>query len=215
MDFLYLTPGNWFEIKNISEKNLFPFDLQTFQDEVKTQISDRYEKLGIIESMYNHKANRDDISDIFFYVDEEIFQLLINKTSEQKRHPILTFHGSKIESINSIMNNGYEIPGMPGSTIKVAHGQMYGPGIYTSSFYNKAISYSTMSDEHYYVIVNMVFLGKFKLIPVSTSSVCRALPTGGKFPGDIDTKVVYGLDQIISADKSNVVPIAVMKIAKN
>lgn len=213
--FANLVPGNWFELKNINRKKTFPYDIISFKDELIKQITDRSEKLQCIDSPYKNVYKNIAVEDIIFYLSETKFNNIVEKCETEVRHPIIAFHGSTKDAVDSILKTGYCIPKIDGNNVAVRHGSMYGLGVYTSPFFDKAISYSHVcnKDKYMYLIVNIVFLGKVKLIPPTPISSSSSLgkPVNGSYTDSSNTRVVQGLDQVISANSSNVIPVAVIK----
>ena len=96
--------------------------------------------------------------------------------------------------------------------VGIAHGAAYGPGIYTSPFFDKAMSYTAATNEEYvYMIVNFLLFGKLKLI-APTGMISKHKPVNGMYEDSSHTKIVFGMEQLISADPARVFPIAVIKI---
>lgn len=215
-DFIYLVPGNWFEIKNIDTEKTYPFDLESFKTEVINQIYNRNEKLDFINISFGNEQCKNTIDEIIFYLDNEKFSNMSKIILSEKRHPIISFHGTNIDAMNSILENGYIIPQLNKNTeVKVAHGAVYGIGVYTSPFYDKALYYCKKSTNKYvYILVNMIFLGVMKLIPQNNNAKLTnfSAPINGTYSDFSNTRIVYGLEQIISADPSRVFPLAVLKI---
>ncbi len=219
-EFIYLVPGNWFEIKNIDQDKTCPYDIENLKAEITNQINNRNEKLDLINISFGGTHGKNIIEEIIFYLDEEKMATMIKIMSTEKRHPIITFHGTNAAAVNSILENGYIIPQLNknnGVGTKVAHGAVYGIGVYTSPFYDKAYSYCKSStDKYVYLLINMVFLGVVKLIPPNSTCVTKitdySAPINGIYTDGSNTRIVYGLEQVISADSSKVFPVAVLKI---
>ena len=49
-EFMYLMPGNWFELKNIINDKTYPFDETMFRTEILNQVNSRTEKLSFINN---------------------------------------------------------------------------------------------------------------------------------------------------------------------
>ena len=214
-DLVFMMPGNWFEIRTIKQHVLQPYTVDMLQDEISQQIHSNSEKLGFINTNYGKQPSN--ISDIKFNISKKKFSHIRDLSSRQTRCPIVSFHGSKPNAIESIMNSGYIIPQMadPGSKVPVAHGAMYGIGVYTSPFFDKALSYTCKINNIVYMIVNLVFVDTIKMIPNISSIVDKSKPVGGTYTDGSNTHIVYGLDQIISAKTENVVPVAIITININ
>lgn len=216
LDFLYFMPGNWFEIKNIIADKTYPHDMDSFREEIISQVTERENKLDFIDIEFSKKYPKYKIEDIIFYCDETKFRKMINKFTSEQRHPIITFHGTtNYETVESILENGYIIPGITKSDIQIkkTHGSIYGAGVYSSPHFSKAIYYTSVDKEKYvYVLVNIVFLGKMKMI-APKENFTNNKPINNKYTNGIDTLIVFGLEQLISANPDNVVPVAVLKIS--
>lgn len=215
-EFIYLMPGNWFELKNINKDKIQPYDLNMLKSEILQQINSRAEKLDFINSFLNYDNQNATVENITFNLDKDRFNKIAKVLSKETRHPIITFHGTKPDAVESIFKHGYIIPGDNGmpTMVKKAHGAAYGTGIYSSPFFNKANYYATPDANGYiYIIVNILFPGKAILIPpLHTPNIQKGRPTQGFYPDGTNTRIVYGLEQIISADPDRIIPIAVMKI---
>lgn len=216
MSFIYLVPGNWFEIKNLKTDKVWPYDFEAFKAEVLNQVSNRSEMLGFIKSNYgsHYGANNKFVENVIFHLDEEKFEQLAAQAASEKCHPILTFHGTSPAATDAILETGYRIPQMT-KGVKVAHGAMYGVGVYTSPFFDKAISYVGQQPQQQGValLINMVFLGTVKMIPPG-GKVDNKVPVGGIHSDGSHTRVVFGLDQLMTSDPIRVVPIAVVEVHK-
>ena len=218
-DFLYFVPGNWFELKNISVDKTYPYDIETLKEEILNQVNDRSEKLSFINITIGSKYAKTTIESIDFYLDKEKFNNIKKIVSGEIRHPIITFHGtSNLNTVKSILKSGYIIPGSDDSIqsgIKMAHGSVHGIGVYSSPFFNKAIYYTTPDKIKYvYVLINICILGKAKLIPPSSQTYFdHKAPINGCYSDGSNTRIVYGLDQIVSADSNRIIPLAIMKIS--
>lgn len=205
-EFIYLVPGNWFELKSINSNKTQPYDLQMLEDEIMNQVLNRSENLSQIDIKFFSKYKNINIENIDLNLTKEKFDRIGYILESETRHPIITFHGtSSLEAVNSILDIGYIIPGSKNNNkIKVIHGSMYGTGIYSSPHFDKALEYTKPDDEsHVWIIINIVFLGKVKLIP----------PSGFVDEVDkLDTKIVHGLEQLVSTDQSKLVPVGIIKI---
>ena len=212
MEYIYLNPGNWFELKNISKDTTFPFDIETFKNEILNQVNDRSEKLSFIDLSFGKKYHKTTITNIEFYLDQEKFTNMANMISNESRHPIITFHGTSKAAVESILASGYIIPGQ-NSNVKNKHGTAFGIGIYSSPFFDKAVYYTIPdNDKNIYVLINIVMLGKMKL---GNSFKSNDRPKNGTYSDGSNTNVVYGLDQLISADPTRIIPVAIMEIKIN
>jgi len=205
-DFVYLIPGNWFELRTINKSKTQPYDMQMLQDEVLNQVVTRSEKLSVINVAYAQTYSSANIEDINIELTSERFGRIAEFLETESRHPIVTFHGTtKSNVVDSILSGGYIIPGKEnGKGIRAIHGTAYGSGVYSTPHLDKALHYTQRDTESYvYVLINLVMMGSAVLLP----------PTAHKSAdSNIDTKIVHGLDQLISTDSSRIIPIGVMKI---
>ena len=215
--YVNLVPGNWFELKNINRSKTFPYGIDDFKNELINQIINRSEKLETINSPFLNRYKNTKIDDIEFYLPDTKFNEIVAKCETETRHPVIAFHGSTKDAVDSILKTGYSIPKIDNKNIRVRNGSMYGLGVYTSPFFDKAISYSPVcpNDKYMRLIVNIVFLGKMKLIPPIPSRNNLSDPVNGFYADNSNTRVVYGLEQIISAKSDNVIPIAIIKSKHN
>ena len=213
-EFIYLNQGNWFELRNINTDKMFPFDIEMLKNEILEQINNRSDKLSFINITFHSKYPKSTIESIDFYLDKSKFSKIAQMISAETRHPIITFHGtSNLDAVKSILKNGYIIPDSNNS-IKKTHGSAYGCGIYSSPFFEKAMYYTTPDKIKYvYVLINIVLLAKMKLIPpTGDQNIDQKPPINGCYNDQTNTRVVYGLDQLVSADSNRIFPVAVMKI---
>lgn len=201
-----LVPGNWFELKKLSKKTR-TYSLDELINEIREQVNNHATKLDFINISFAKKYQKNSIEDITFYLDNNKFERLKELLVHEKRHPLLTFHGTSENAAKSILNTGYLIPGI--DKIQRKHGGAYGIGVYSSGFFDKAIQYTNQSGSYVYLLVNMVFLGVVKMIPPGG---CVDKPINNIYSDGSNTHIVYGLDQVISADSNRVIPIALMKI---
>jgi len=109
------------------------------------------------------------------------------------------------------LENGYIVPGI-GNSIKTTHGAAYGIGVYSSPFFGKSVYYTIPDKMKYiYILINMVFPGKMKMIAPNNRGGNHK-PINGSYENDFNTKIVFGLEQLVCADPERVVPLAIMKI---
>ncbi len=203
-EFIYLVQGNWFELKNINQKKVQPYDIYMLQNEIMSQVLNRSENLSLINISFGTVYKNSHIEDISVHLDDEKFQHISQVLETETRHPIITFHGtSNINIVNSILETGYLVPGSE-NKIKVAHGTMYGPGIYSSPHFDKALTYTKPDDSaHVYILINMVFLGRVRLIPAGV---------GNDLDKSVETKIVHGLEQLVSTNPAKIIPVGLIKI---
>lgn len=215
MKFINLTPGNWFELKNIIQDKTHPYDIDAFKKEILDQVNNRSEKLSIINISFGSRYAKTTIEEITFHLAKDKFNRMIKMMQNEKRHPIITFHGTNLDAVKSILANGYIIPqqNKTNNLITKTHGAVYGIGVYSSPFFDKAMYYTTPNSKHVYILINMVFPGTMKMIPQNKSFTNFDPPENGIYADGSNTRVVYGLEQFISADAERVIPIAVMKIS--
>lgn len=172
---------------------------EQFQEYVTEQVSSCKHLLQDIKSSYSDAT----IKSIKYYLSDETFAKLISLNEQETYHPIITFHGTNAKARRAILLEGYKAPGINGG--KSAHGAIYGPGVYTSHFLHKASSYGEKT-----LLINIVFLGKVKLIEPTPKPV--SAPKNGFYSDGVNTRIVYGLDQVVSGDPSRVVPIGLVTI---
>jgi hypothetical protein len=207
MDFIYLIPGNWFELKNINMDKTIPYDIESLTSEILNQVHNRAENLKIIDITYGKVYKNIKNEDICFYFDEKKFQKIAGILVTEKRHPIITFHGTDcLKTVEAILNEGYVIPGTV-KNVRVKNGAMYGKGIYSSPHFDKALAYTRPDDKGcVYVLINFMLLGVAKLISPQTHN---SKVTDTK---SVDNKIVFGLDQIITKDANKIVPVGYIKM---
>ncbi|XWV25591.1 hypothetical protein QJ856_gp0163 [Tupanvirus deep ocean] len=216
-EFVYLMPGSWFELKNINHDKTYPYDIDAFKNEILNQVNSSAEKLSFIDLTFGARYRKNTVEDIIFHLDQTKFDTIAKMIQGEKRHPIITFHGTSLTSVNSILATGYIVPGngkkKTGTIVTKKHGSAYGIGVYSSPFFDKAMYYTTAVDAKYvYVLVNMVFLGVMKMIPPGGSHTDFKPPVNGVYADGSNTRIVYGLEQLVSADSERIIPLAVMKI---
>lgn len=206
MEFIYLKKGNWFELsifnpnKNSHQYDLF--DIQTLQEEVLNHILTSSEKLSIINVSYGKKYQKSEIIDITMSLRPDRFDIIKEFLQTEKRHPIVTFHGTtKFDVVQKIMEEGYIIAGKS-SKVKVIHGSAYGTGVYSTPHIDKALQYTHIDNDHVYVLINFVLLGNVIMIG----------DTGNTDDKLADTKIVYGLDQIISKKRERIIPMGYLTL---
>jgi len=216
-EFIYLMPGNWFELKNINSEKTCPYDIDNLKQEILNQVSTRSDKLGFINISFGTKYAKTNIDNITFHLDKKKFHQIADSLSSETRHPIITFHGTNsLDTVNSILKHGYIIPDSNDTNVVIhkTHGSAYGIGIYSSVFFDKSLSYTTPDHtKNVYILINIVFLGVMKMIPPNGKlGVDNKKPVNGKYSDGSNTHVVFGLDQLVSADPMKIIPIGVMKI---
>lgn len=216
-DYVCFMPGNWFELRTFNKTKSIPYDLDNLKNEILSQINDRYEKLNFIDLKFYSKYPKQNIESIDFFINEQKMCQMSEFMTTETRHPIITFHGTNsFDTVKSIVDKGYIIPGMnPGAlTVKKAHGSLYGTGVYSSPHFEKSIYYTTPNANYIYIVVNMLFMGVSKLIPFNSTMTpdIGSKPINGIYTDNSNTRMVFGLEQIISADPNRVVPVAIMKI---
>lgn len=214
-NFMYLVPGNWFELKNITADKTYPYDIESFKEEILNQVRDRADKLDFIEISFGKRYNKNEIEEINFHLEEKKFIKMVKMLLNEKRHPIITFHGTNPNAVESIFADGYIIPSIDKSTgVTKRHGSAYGTGIYSSVFFDKANYYTNPDkDKYVYILINLVFLGTAKLIAPNPTGLNMGNPVDGMYKEGSNTRIVFGLEQLVSADPNRVVPLAVMKIS--
>ena len=146
--FIYLIPGNWFSLQTFKIEKANPYDIEMFQKEILEQVENRSDKLSFIDITFASKYREKTIESIDFHLDKKKFAAMIKMMSDEKFHPIITFHGTtSMNAVESILAHGYVIPekNIQKVTIKKAHGSAYGVGVYSSPFFEKSIYY-TMPD---------------------------------------------------------------------
>lgn len=191
--------GNWFELRNKVSSQLVEMSREEFIDYVTEQVSSCKHLLQDIKSYYRNMS----VKSIDYRLTDQVWEKLIALNENEVRHPIITFHGTSAEAREAILNEGYKAPGINGG--KRSHGAMYGPGVYTSHFLHKASTYGEKT-----LLVNIVFLGKAKLIAPYSGAV--KAPVNGVYPDGVNTRIVFGLDQVVSGDPERVVPIGLVTI---
>jgi hypothetical protein len=216
--FMYLMPGNWFELKNINLNKSFPYDINMLKEEILSQVNNRADKLSFINLTFGKKYGKSVVEEIIFYLDENKFSGMIEMQKSEKRHPIITFHGTSSDAVKSILANGYIVPSCgkkkTDMIVKKVHGSAYGIGIYSSPHFDKSMCYTVPDNVKYvYVLINMVFLGVMKMIPPCGVIVDNKPPVNGVYLDGSNTRIVYGLDQLVSANPNKIFPVAVMKIS--
>jgi len=213
--FMYLMPGNWFDLKNINYEKTYPYDIKTLSEEVVNQVNNRSEKLSDINLSFSSHYSTNTIRDIIFHLDTNRFNKMADLLNRETRHPIITFHGTtNRDTVESILAHGYIIPGskIGDKIIRGVHGAAYGTGIYSSSHFGKAMMYTRPDGtKTVYVLINMIFLGVMKLIPPGCTPG-HDMPANGFYQDGSNTRIVYGLEQLISADPNRIIPVAVMTI---
>jgi len=212
--YLMLCPGNWFELRTIKKNLLEPYDMVKLQKEILDQVSSRSDKLESIDVSFGTIYGKDSLEKIALHLDEKKFEQMIKLSEQEKLHPIITFHGTpSYDNVTGILEKGYLIPGKDVKEIKVTNGKMYGIGIYSSPHFDKASHYTALSKKQTaYILINIVFLGKMHLIPPGGNNTKYSEPKNGIYADGIHTRVVYGLEQLISADPHRVIPVGVMHL---
>lgn len=204
-EFICLEPGNWFELKSINKKRTTPYDLNKLQEEVMNQFLNKSDNLKIIDISFGQIYKNITIADIKIELDNKKFNKISGILESETRHPIITFHGTNsIDTVKSILETGYLIPGV-NNKLKIAHGAIYGNGVYSSPHFDKALSYTKPDNSAYvYMLINMVFLGKVQLIPPGQSikSIDKS----------VETRVVFGLEQLVSTNSNKIIPVGYIKI---
>jgi hypothetical protein len=204
------TSLNWFTLN--TNKNGVKLSYEQFIENVNNQIHNKLTK-----TKDNKLCNEQYLlEDTKIVLERNKYELLQNNSAEY--YPILTFHAtSNINKINSIVKYGYLLPGdthpLEGYTLKMAHGAVYGDGIYTTSNFATEEWY-TFFDKNSYVqlIVNIVFLGKIYNIETGNYRYSYSeYIINNKYRDGSDTRSLNN-DVFISANTSNVIPIAILKL---
>lgn len=189
--------GSWFELRTKKEHLLETMDKQAFQEYVTDQVSRCKHLLDDINSPHRQLT----VSKIDINISDDMFQRMIQVNELEKMQPIITFHGTTATAMEKILQEGYKAPGVNGGTR--AHGDIYGPGVYSSHFLSKAAAYGTNT-----LLINIIFLGKVKLL----NTRLNGSPVNGTYPDGTNTRVVFGLDQVISGDPNRVFPIGLVSV---
>jgi len=202
---IYLQPGNWFELKSINDKKTQPYDVDALEAEIMNQYLSKSENLSQIDISFGQVYKNSTVEDISININDEKFSKILDILKSETRHPIITFHGtSSLDIVNSILETGYLIPG-DNNKLRVAHGTVYGRGIYSSPHFDKALAYTKPDNSAYvYILINMTFLGKVQLIPPGQSIK--------NIDKSVETKVVFGLEQLVSTNTNKIIPVGVIKI---
>jgi len=182
-----------------------PYDAESLIAEILNQVHNRAENLKIIDITYGKVYKNIKNEDISFCLDKKKFNKIAAALQTEKRHPIITFHGTDcLKTVNAIINEGYIIPGT-NKNVRVKNGAMYGKGIYSSPHFDKALAYTRPDNEGcVYVLINFMLLGVAKMI-----SPERLVKTEDK---SVDHNIVFGLDQIITKDKDKIIPVGYIKM---
>jgi Poly(ADP-ribose) polymerase catalytic domain. len=207
-EFIYVMKGNWFELRKYDPDKTFPCDRETLQNEILEQVNSRSEKLDFIDISFGQSYRNKIVEDIIFDLDQNKFQSIAEKMIGETKHPIITFHGTSYEAIQSILAGSYLLPGKD-SVIKIAHGWAYGPGVYSSPHLDKAMYYTKVHNSYVYVLINLVFVGKVKLVG---SNQAGYQIKNNCYADGCHTRIVYGLEQVVSPDPARVVPVGFLKI---
>lgn len=204
-EFIYLESGNWFELKSINKKRTQPYDLKLLEDEIMNQYVNKSDNLKMIDISFGKIYKNSEIEDIKLELNEKKFNKISEILKLETRHPIITFHGTNsLDTVNTILKTGYLIPGT-NNKLKMAHGAIYGAGVYSSPHFDKALSYTKPDNLKYvYMLINMVFLGKVQLIPPGQSVKNIDI--------SVETRVVFGLEQLVSTNSNKIIPVGYIKI---
>jgi hypothetical protein len=199
-----LNNSNWFEYKPINKNNKKPFTYEEFMAKVKTQVTSHESALDYIQNVAGRGMKTTfDKYEPFLTKGDFIKKILSHDITNEKFHPMITFHATtKKANAESILRYGFLLPGdrhpITGMLMPMAHGSIYGTGVYTSPHFKFASGYAHIDSGAHYMIANMIFLGRSKMY----LGLCNE-------PGT-DTLIVSGLEQIISKNKVNVVPLGLL-----
>ena len=132
--------------------------------------------------------------------------------------PILTLHGTGApETRNSIVRNGYKLPGYvieeTGFQLGVSTGTYLGEGVYTTTHPEKAHWYTdTDSVGQTQLIVNLVILGSVQHLSLKQLPLGIDVPENGMFQGEYHTRMLPDQLEVVSASGDYVIPIAIGRV---
>jgi hypothetical protein len=201
---LNLVPGNWFELKTYSLEKSEPFNKVRFEAYLRQHIETWHDKIAHIQGVANVDVPIKNIE--FCLTDEKMFKIS-EMLQNEKRHPLITFHGTNSQNIAPITKGGYLIAGV--DNVKRAHGAARGVGVYSSPHLSVAAGYASGNTRK--IIVNFVLIGKPKLVADIEANVARDDKTKAYKDGTT-TRILYGITMLISSDSERIIPVAVLTL---
>ena len=197
---------SWLVLNHLNTGERKEFTIPELEQELIKQINERYESTDFFQNNYkNCKSGSKESYE--FHIDKLMIAKMNSLLQDEKMHPILTFHGTEKDICYKIIEMGYRVPGKDG--VKIRHGNAWGPGIYTSPFFDFASNYAGRGKIEKYHLINLVFLGKHKMI--GTRDNIRIVDD--RFTNNTDTKIIFGYSQVISSDTNRVFPLGIMKLS--
>jgi hypothetical protein len=218
-DYVNLMPGNWFTLRKMNLQKSEPYDLDRLQNEILNHIANREEKMeefhGTQKELYFDKSK---IKAVELKLDEKKFNRICEIMELETNHPILTFHGTIANAIDSILENGYILQGdkNSGKLLKrVVDSGWYGRGVYSSPHIGAAMPYAHPDGNgNYYILINLLFLGVTKLIAPEHDRSDGEIAQEGFFKDNSNTRVVYGFTEMVTARPKCMIPVGYIIISQ-
>jgi hypothetical protein len=215
--------ANWFHLNSYSASNHSSYSFAAFHDLVEKQILSKLK--GDLETgQVNHRMLY--VQDLQVLLTEKQFEESILSRPDEMTFPLITYHSTcDVTKINSILKYGYLLPGdnhpTKGYTVRMANGNLYGDGIYTSREFDLSKWYSFLDqNSSVQIIVNLLFPKRIKTVAFGDFKAIPSLSSSEGFYYEYDKKGNYHeYDTIISDDGKifvsgnslNVIPIALLK----
>lgn len=184
---------NWFKLEKKNDAPLKNVDYDKFTNFLEMSIG----KMKLPKDM---KVKHFNIN-----LNKSKFDSIIQNAKNQMYNPIISFHATNdIDSVSSIIKNGYVLPGdiniEKGIPQSMRIGAVYGPGVYTSCDLNNVRNYTVFDGKiMMYFVVNIVMLGNIEQIAPNDPYHYNNQ--------NMDTTILYGMKTIISRNPINVIPI--------
>jgi hypothetical protein len=197
---------SWFQFAVFSDSDHTSYNYEDFRKLIEKQVYNNLKVNPATQQVGNsplflHNFNLNNL-------DEKLFSRLIHCQSSvygSQYFPLFTYHSTQNATVvNSILSHGYLIPGethpSKGYTLKMANGDCYGDGIYTSHIFDFMKWYSYLDNKaNIQVIINVVFPKRVKcnIPPYHNPS---AVISASSASSTISTQDALGLAIIPSLD---------------
>lgn len=162
--------GSWFSLSHYSKTDYTSYDFKSFVELLEKQALAHLQT----DLITNRTVSEFSVQNVQISISEKQFEDIVRIQAEEENplfFPLITFHSTQSPTkVNSILSNGYIIPGeqhpTQGYTVRMQNGNLYGDGIYSSNNFN-AIKWYSFIDQRIsiQVIINIIFVKRYKVVP--------------------------------------------------
>ncbi len=224
---------NWWELSKYNEDHGQILTYDELIDAIKYQIEKKLNKTKD-NLIFGEKYHLNDLQLVF---ERHQWQSLLENISKLPKHyyPILTFHAtSHPKHLQSIAKHGYLMPGdihpEDGHSLKMANGQYYGDGIYSSTEFKTSEWYTFLDrDQSVQIMINLVLVGQMHVVEeddmiddkysYNYGSYLASIANGQYLDGShTRTPAVNGQNTFrtwISASSANIIPLMILTAKPN